>query len=399
MFTPSFTSLTGVTNKPSSLLVITAKLFAAGLLIQLLPIFFFAPKPLQLTASLTILLHALALVPVITAARYVAYNTRRTWLFTVFTFYLLCACFIWPNALAIQNFFLLGLAGCAVLFLPNEYMARWGWAATFSVCYILMSLKQGFVQNTELYLFQVINTASLIVASLTLLGCYQQRLTKQWVKQTTTIAHQSVALNNVLPPHPEDGRKRWAPGQMHALRCSAILFLDLSGYTRYSLDTPDDRIVAMLNGLYTGFDDEATKHLCERIKTNGDGYMAASFQSNVLNKPVSPAEHARRIAGLAMSLCQFFRSFALAHQLPVDFRAGIAIGPVTAGIVGTQRSHFDVWGKTVNRAAKLEQAAEDGTIRLCPALAVLLSDSGKVKRIGTAFYLTVVQGAVNTRPE
>ena len=138
----------------------------------------------------------------------------------------------------------------------------------------------------------------------------------------------------------------------------SILFTDFSNFTEMASTMPPSRIVAELNEIFAAFDDICDVLGVEKIKTIGDAYMAAAG----LPKPC--ADHAQRCvhAGLRMSayLAERNRSAAFKWAL----RVGIHSGPVVSGVVGKRKYAFDIWGDSVNVAARMESAGEAGRVNM-----------------------------------
>jgi adenylate cyclase len=151
----------------------------------------------------------------------------------------------------------------------------------------------------------------------------------------------------------------------------AVLFIDIVGFTAWCHAHPPEQVVANVQRLAEDFEALAHRHGMEKIKTIGDAFMATS---NLLEPHADPVMAAVRCS----------RDMATAtHASPSGWRvrAGIHIGPVVAGVVGRTKFSFDLWGDTVNVAARLSALATQDAVYLsmdayarvrgrCPALAV-----------------------------
>ncbi len=133
-----------------------------------------------------------------------------------------------------------------------------------------------------------------------------------------------------------------------------ILFCDICGFTPLSSRLPAKSVVGMLNEMFTGFDEIAEKYQVEKIKTMGDCYMA------VAGMPVVTTDHAIKIAKMALDMRDFVHTFS--EEL--DVRIGINSGPVVAGVIGTKKFIYDLWGDSVNVAARMESHSEKGQIQI-----------------------------------
>jgi len=127
-----------------------------------------------------------------------------------------------------------------------------------------------------------------------------------------------------------------------------VLFADLVGFTRMSEQLPPAELVAMLNKIFSMFDQLAEKHGLEKIKTIGDEYMAAS------GLPMPRPDHAEAMAEMALDMLAVIERFNTKRKSGVRIRIGMNCGPVTAGIIGTKKFAYDLWGDTVNIASRME---------------------------------------------
>jgi class 3 adenylate cyclase len=116
--------------------------------------------------------------------------------------------------------------------------------------------------------------------------------------------------------------------------------------------TPDD-LVRLLNEVFTVFDGLAADHGLEKIKTIGDAYMVASGLHGA--RPT----HAEDLATMALEMLR-----ASGRRGGLNLRIGIDIGPVVAGVIGVQKFSYDLWGDTVNTAARMESHGIPGAIQV-----------------------------------
>lgn len=145
-----------------------------------------------------------------------------------------------------------------------------------------------------------------------------------------------------------------------------VLFADLVGFTSLARERGPKALVALLNELFTAFDSLCEDHGVEKIKTIGDCYMAAA------GVPEYAEDHAARVADLALAMREAVGRFNRERQLALDLRIGIHTGPVVAGVVGTRKFAYDLWGETVNTAARMESHGQPGRIQVSEAAALLL---------------------------
>jgi adenylate cyclase len=149
---------------------------------------------------------------------------------------------------------------------------------------------------------------------------------------------------------------------------TTVLFADIAGFTPWAQATVPDRVVELLDDLFTRFDALAATHGLEKIKTIGDAYMA------VAGAPVRRGDHAAASVGLAFAMLEGVVAWRAAHGIGLEVRVGLASGPVVAGVIGQQRLSFDLWGETVNLAARMESSGVPGRIQVAASTAALLDD-------------------------
>ena len=165
----------------------------------------------------------------------------------------------------------------------------------------------------------------------------------------------------------------------------AVVFSDFVGFTEVSSQLRPAVLVDELNALFSAFDAACEQFGVEKIKTIGDAYLAASGldtrrAARRLRDRVrpDPAAHVAAAADLALAM----RDAVAAADPRWRVRIGIHAGPVVAGVLGTKKFVYDVWGDTVNVASRLETAAEPGTILVSEAVASALGDAFDLRSVG-----------------
>jgi len=137
-----------------------------------------------------------------------------------------------------------------------------------------------------------------------------------------------------------------------------VLFADLVGFTRLSTKSSPQEMVGMLNELFTRFDESARQNGVEKIKTIGDAYMA------VAGLPTPYVDHTRRIILLALAILEHVQDFAMETGSELSIRIGVNSGPVVAGVIGSTKFIYDLWGDTVNVASRMESHGIPGMIQV-----------------------------------
>jgi class 3 adenylate cyclase len=148
----------------------------------------------------------------------------------------------------------------------------------------------------------------------------------------------------------------------------SIFFSDIVGYTKLSSEMPPEQVMKMLNDLYTKFDKLAVTHKVYKLETIGDAYIAIGGAPNKCPGP----EAAERVALFALDVIEVAKNFLTDDGVQLYIRAGIASGPIVAGVVGTHLPKYTVFGDTVNFAARMEQVKNLYYIR-CLAAFIMMS--------------------------
>jgi class 3 adenylate cyclase len=183
-------------------------------------------------------------------------------------------------------------------------------------------------------------------------------------------------LLNVLPAPVADRLKQDEAVIADRFPEVTVLFADLVDFTRSSDQSSPERVVQVLNDLFTAFDRLARRHRLEKIKTIGDAYMVAG------GLPEPRPEHARAVAEMALAMRdEASRHLDPAGQ-PLQVRIGIDTGPVVAGVIGTTKFSYDLWGDTVNTASRMESHGVEGCIQVTERTYRRLKDRYEFQRRG-----------------
>jgi adenylate cyclase len=228
-----------------------------------------------------------------------------------------------------------------------------------TICFLLhlaawLLFPQGTIPATPAFLDQLyISSAVTAFAITALLVYYAFRLAERAEAETEAL------LRNILPDQIVD-RLRQHPEEAiaEAFDEASILFSDIQGFVSLSKRLGAKRTVAMLNEMMHRFDALAVRYGVEKIKTIGDAYMA------VVGLPQPAPDHAARLARMALEMLKEKDTVANRFGIAIRMRIGIASGPVMAGIIGTKKFSYDVWGDAVNLASRLESTGEPERIQV-----------------------------------
>jgi class 3 adenylate cyclase len=129
---------------------------------------------------------------------------------------------------------------------------------------------------------------------------------------------------------------------------ATVLFTDIANFTPLSARLAPERVVELLDQIFTAFDSIVGRYELEKIKTIGDSYMVVGGLPNTMK------DHTERVARAALEMIPALDSIARNLNLPLAARIGIHRGPVVAGVIGRHKFIYDLWGDTVNIASRME---------------------------------------------
>ena len=147
-----------------------------------------------------------------------------------------------------------------------------------------------------------------------------------------------------------------------------ILFADIVGFSQVSAQMTPCDLVRQLNRIFSRFDELATRHGLEKIKTIGDAYMVAA------GVPGPRPDHAQAIAQMALDMQATIGDFRRPDGQPFQLRVGINSGSLVAGVIGIRKFIYDLWGDTVNIASFMESSGEAAKIQVSELSYTLLKE-------------------------
>ena len=149
---------------------------------------------------------------------------------------------------------------------------------------------------------------------------------------------------------------------------ASILFADLVGYTALADQLTTRESFSVLSDIFSYFDSVVAETGVEKVRTVGDGYYIVS------GVPNSVEDHAQRIAKAALKMMEFRQHIRSPLVQGVQLRIGINSGPVVAGVIGSSKFQFDIWGDTVNTASRMESHGVPDKIQVSPSTYELIKD-------------------------
>ena len=214
---------------------------------------------------------------------------------------------------------------------------------------------------------------ALVLIAILAMGLFRRN---RFIQKTSNIIQEERdrsdnLLRNILPQDTAQELKEKGKVEAKRFESVSVMFTDFKGFTAYSANLSPEELVESVNYYYSKFDEIMEKYSLEKIKTVGDAYMAAG------GLPFPTPDHALKMVEAAIEIADFVREskkFDPDDMTRFDIRIGINTGPVVAGVVGTKKFAYDIWGDTVNIASRMESNSEPGKINVSENTYQLIKD-------------------------
>ena len=148
-----------------------------------------------------------------------------------------------------------------------------------------------------------------------------------------------------------------------------ILFSDIIGFTNMATDWPTEKIILMLNEMFTAFDELCDVFGVYKVETIGDAYMIVAGHDGA-------TDHAARIMGMASAMLQAVEHMQAFDGRPIQIRIGVHTGPAHSGVVGVTRPRYCFFGDTVNTSSRMESNGFPMTVHVSAATHTALTSYG-----------------------
>jgi adenylate cyclase len=181
------------------------------------------------------------------------------------------------------------------------------------------------------------------------------------IRRRAAEARADALLLNAIPAPIATRLKRGEDRIAEEYPETTVLFADIAGFTPWANQTDPDTVVGRLEDLFTRFDRVVAAFSIEKLKTVGDEYMA------VAGAPVGRADHAEIAVRAGREMLEASDEWQHDHGVALPIRIGLASGPVVGGVIGRQRILFDLWGDTVNTAARMQTTGVPGRVHVSRA--------------------------------
>ena len=214
---------------------------------------------------------------------------------------------------------------------------------------------------------------SLILVFVIAIGSYKRY---RFVKKTNKIIEEEKTrsenlLLNILPDETALELKQFGKVKAKKFESVTVMFTDFKGFTSYSQNLSPELLVKTVDYYFSKFDAIMDKYDLEKIKTIGDAYMCAG------GLPFPTKDHPYKMVQAAFEIAQVMEETRLKPPkdiVPFDVRIGINTGVIIAGVVGTRKFAYDIWGDTVNVAARMESLSEPGRVNVSQSTYLLIKD-------------------------
>lgn len=222
-------------------------------------------------------------------------------------------------------------------------------------------------EQTQKSLMMMGSGSTLILAFLFLFGFLNQKKTNKLLSlKNEKILHEQARseelLLNILPAKVAQELKQFGTARAHRYETATVIFSDFQNFTGIAEELAPEKLIADLDYCFKAFDRITEKYQLEKIKTIGDAYLCAG------GVPSPDPEHASRAVQAALEMQAFLKNWKqekIANgERYFQARIGIHSGPVIAGVVGVKKFAYDIWGDTVNIAARVESSGEPGRVNI-----------------------------------
>ena len=351
----------------------TLLLFASGLMnlaaIVWLAIYWYMGLRLPTTIPLGFqILSVLVIVIYLRTRNFDFFRLAQLSLFLFFPFVVQWSIGSFVSASGITLLALLAPIGAMVCYGPKESIP---WFFAYVVMTAVSGVFDFFLASGEDYGIPMRTIAVFFVLNFTILSTivwlllryfvqqrdtYEQELAEQHVLLRTERAKSERLLSSILPQHVADRLKRESGSIADGFADVSVMFADIVDFTRLAEELAPSEVVDFLDNVFTRFDDLVDKHGLDKIKTIGDAYMVAGGLAR------DHHDYVDHLADMALEILELANSDPTLKRYGVQLHIGIATGPAVAGVIGSKRFIYDLWGDTVNLANRLTSEATGGNI-------------------------------------
>lgn len=255
------------------------------------------------------------------------------------------------------------------------------WFVAFAVIVVVAGLLEpvldgGTLSSTVVTVFFVANIVAVMGIAFVLLQYFTSQRETAFNLLASEQEKSEALLLNILPKQIAEALKASPATIAEHYEGASVLFADVVEFTPMSAQMTPTELVEILNEVFTYFDRVADDLGIEKIKTIGDAYMAAA------GVPSPRPDHAQVLTRMALRVRDHFEVSEI-NSRKLAFRIGINSGPLVAGVIGTRKFIYDLWGDAVNTASRMESQGFGGAIQITRATYELIKDDFECVSRGT----------------
>jgi adenylate cyclase len=372
----------------------TLLLFASGLMnlaaIMWLAIYWYMGLRLPTTIPLGFqILSVLVILIYLRTRNFDFFRVAQLSLFLFFPFIVQWSIGSFVSSSGIALLALLAPIGAMVCYGPKESIP---WFFAYVVMTVVSGIFDFFLATGEDYGIPMRTIAVFFVLNFTIMSTIVWLLLRYFVQQRD-VYEQELAeqhrllqierekservLTSVLPQHIAERLKSSSGSIADGFADVTVMFADIVDFTRLAEELAPSQVIEFLDDVFSRFDDLVDKHGLDKIKTIGDAYMVVG---GLTGRQPGYVDH---VADMALEMLELAKNDPTLRRYGVQLHIGIATGPAVAGVIGSKRFIYDLWGDTVNVANRLTTEAAEGTI---------LVDKTTFRRLGHRYAFEDLQG-------
>lgn len=261
----------------------------------------------------------------------------------------------------------------ALMILGTRQSTAW-FLLFISLAFISWKLNHFFAGNAmpippnikdAFFLMNITGTASILYG---VLRYFQAQKERVMISLELEQSRSEKLLLNILPAAIAERLKSNDMRIADHYESVTVMFADLVNFTQMSEHMSPTKLINLLSQVFLRFDQLAEKYEVEKIKTIGDAYMVIS------GAPVICKNHAQRIAGMALEMNSVLKEVSINVGVDLHMRIGINTGAVVAGVIGSSKFSYDLWGDTVNMASRMEETCTVDAIQVTQETQRILHD-------------------------
>lgn len=228
---------------------------------------------------------------------------------------------------------------------------------------------------------QIVGTILGVAATLLTIVIFYNLYSRDERELESERAKSEKLLLNILPTAIAERLKKGEEPIADRFENVAVLFADICQFTKMSAALEPEKVVAMLNEIFSAFDHWCAEHGLEKIKTIGDAYMAVGGLAH------GSVTHVRDTLRFARKMLAVLAEHPELKDRGLAIRVGVHVGPVVAGVIGKNKFIYDLWGDTVNTASRMESSGVDGRVHV----------SEQVMELGKAHFSFSSRGTIEVK--